>query len=102
MKPTHGQRSTLYKPKEEKRSCASKQFVEVNTHHNITMKREFVFLEDVKHAININSLEERIILKRWFLAMLHKGISAEYLMGMLDDSAEKDRHRLQKEFRITL
>ena len=64
MKPTIGSRATINKRKKGKRPSASRRFVEINTHHNITMKREFLYVEDVKEAININTLEERIRLKR--------------------------------------
>jgi len=102
MKPSHGQRSVLNKVKQDKVPSAARQFVETNTHHNITMKREFVFIEDVRHAININSLEERLNLKRWIMAMLLKRLNKDELVRLLDASSEKDRHRLQKEYRITL
>lgn len=81
---------------------AARSFIETNTHRNITMKREFVYLEDVKTAININTLEERIILKRWLLSVLQKRTTKDDLMNLLENLAEKDRHRLQKDFKITL
>ena len=65
------------------------------------MKREFLYLEDVKYAININSLEERINLKRWLIKQLQTNKSIEKLILTLFDSMEKDRHLLQKHYRIS-
>jgi len=76
-------------------------FVEANTHHNITEKREYLYLEDVKEAININTLEERIMLKRWLIKQLQSNKSTDELIQVLFDSEEKDRHRLQKDYKIT-
>lgn len=111
MKPSHGQRSSLNRSTEEKQLSAARQFIEANTHHNISMKREYVYIEDVKDAININTLEERLILKRWLIKQLQKGQAEEATSGavskpyealirLLSDSEEKDRHRLQKDFKI--
>ncbi|MBC8486622.1 MAG: hypothetical protein H8D45_11345 [Bacteroidetes bacterium] len=102
MKPSIGKRAGLYNNKEEKRPSAAREFVEINTHHNITMKREFLYVEDVKEAININTLEERIKLKRWLIKQLQKNVSKEYLKQALFNSEDKDRHKLQKNFRITI
>ena len=68
MKPTIGNRAGINKPTEVKKPSVSRRFVEINTHHNIVMKREFMYIEDAKTAINIKlSLEERIKLKRWLI-----------------------------------
>ena len=102
MKPTHGKKSGLYTLKEEKNKTAARLFVEANTHHNISMKREYVYIEDVKAAININTLEERILIKRWLIKQLQTSKSKDELIQALFDSEEKDRHRLQKDFKITV
>jgi hypothetical protein len=87
---------------EEKKSSAVRTFIESNTHHNITMKREYVYIEDVKEAININTLEERILLKRWLIKQLQASRSHEKLIQVLFDSEEKDRHLLQKNYHISI
>jgi hypothetical protein len=102
MKPTIGKRAASNKPQEEKPPSAARLYVEINTHQNITMKRQFMYIEDVKTAININTLEERLILKRWFLKQLESGTSNEKLIEQLSNHAEKDRHLLQKKFRISI
>jgi len=70
MKPTIGKRAALYKSKEEKKPSPIQHFVETNPHHNIVLKRRFMYEEDAKEAININTLVERINLKRWFIKQL--------------------------------
>lgn len=57
---------------------------------------------DVKTAININALEERITLKRWLLKQLESNKSKEKLIQELSSFAEKDRHTLQKRFKISI
>ena len=66
------------------------------------MKREFMYIEDVKEAININTLEERIKLKKWLIKQLQNNNSNEKLIQTLFDSMDKDRHTLQKKYKITL
>ena len=52
-------------------------------------------MQDVKAAININTLEERITLKRWLLKQLEGNTSKEKLIQELSNLAEKNRHLLQ-------
>ena len=102
MKPTIGKRASIYQKETEKKPSAVCKFVEINTHHNITMKREFMYIEDMKEAININTLEERIKLKRWLINQLKKNTIKEVLIQALFDSSDKDRHTLQMKYKITL
>ena len=103
MKPTIGKRAAQYKSSQgqEKPKTASQHYVEVNTHHNITMKREFMYIEDAKEAININTLETRVRLTRWLISQL-KYYPKDKLIDSLIEVAERDRHRLQKEFKISI
>jgi hypothetical protein len=61
-----------------------------------------MYIEDVKSAININTLEERIIIKRWLIKQLEGNTSKEKLIEELYNIAEKDRHLLQKRFKISI
>jgi hypothetical protein len=58
MKLTISNPAILNKLVEDKKLFIARQFIELNTHTNISMKREYVYIEDVKKAININTLEE--------------------------------------------
>ncbi len=88
--------------KNEKLQTKTVEFIELNTHNNITMKRDFLYLEDVKTAININHLEVSIKLKRWLLSQLKTNTNKNRLIELLGESAEKDRHRLQKGYKISV
>ena len=59
MKPTIGKRAALYKSSlgAEKPKTPTQHFVKVNTHSNIVLKRSFLYVEDTKEALNINTLE---------------------------------------------
>ena len=60
-----------------------------------------MYIEDAKEAININTLETRIKLTRWLKSQL-KTHSKEQLLEALEQMEEKDRHRMQKLFRISI
>lgn len=101
MKPTIGKRAENNLHLAEKPPSAARQFVEINTHNNITLKSDFMYTEDVKIAININTLEERITLKRWLIKQLEGNTSKENLIQELSNIAEKERHLLQKRFKVS-
>jgi len=88
--------------KVEKAKTKTVEFIELNTNNNITMKRDFLYLEDVKTAININHLEVGIKLKRWLMSQLMSHIDRKRLIELLEESADKDRHRLQKGYKISI
>lgn len=72
------------------------KFVELNTKKNITIREHYLYLDDVKTAININTLEERHQSKLKFLEILRKGDSINTIINEMEKSAELDRHRLIK------
>ena len=103
MKPTIGKRAEIYKSSlgEEKPKTPTQHFVEINTHQNIVLKRRFMYEEDAKEALNINTLETRIKLTRWLNSQL-KNHSKEQLIKVLERMEDKDRHTLQKRFKISI
>ena len=101
MKPTIGKRAGLYNRQDEKKPSATWHFVKINTHHNIVLKREFMYIEDAKEALNINTLETRIKLTRWLKSQLEQH-SKEQLIEVLERVEDKDRHTLQKLFKISI
>jgi len=101
MNPNIGRRSQYNKRKDKPKPKAV-QFVEQNTKKSIAMKQHFLYLEDVKTAMNIHHLEVSIILKRWLKNEVHREMEMKNFIQMLDESIEKDRHRLQKEFKISI
>ena len=93
MNPRIGRRSTLNL---EKRQIKNKvvSFIEKNSHKVIGIREEFVYLEDVKTAMNINALEQRMGTKKWVLELLNKKYDKDYIIRKINESAELDRHRL--------
>lgn len=93
MNPRIGKRSVLnLQDRKAKKKVVS--FVENNSHKVIGIREEFVYLEDVKTAMNINALEQRMTTKQWILSMLEKNYEKDYLIQKISESAELDRHRL--------
>jgi hypothetical protein len=72
------------------------KFVKINTKKNITIREHYLYLDDVKTAININTLEERYKTKLMLLELLKKSRNQDILIQKLEQSAELDRHRLIK------
>lgn len=101
MNPRIGRRSQ-YNKMEVKPKPASVLFVERNIKKNISMRQEFLYLEDVKTAMNIHHLEINMKLKKWVRNELNKSKDNIQLISYLDKAIEKDRHRLQKDFKISL
>jgi hypothetical protein len=101
MHPRIGRRS-LYNKIEKKPKSATVEFVERNTKKNITMKQEYLVLEDVKIAMNIHHLETSINFKKWLLIEIQKHPNYSKFAEMINEAIDKDRHRLQKDYKITL
>ncbi|MEZ5194954.1 MAG: hypothetical protein R2764_00725 [Bacteroidales bacterium] len=101
MNPRIGRRSQ-YNKIETKPKPAAVLFVERNTKKNISMRQEFLYLEDVKVAMNIHHLEVSLNLKKRMRNMLNKSPENTQLINYLEDAIEKDRHRLQKDYKISL
>ena len=101
MNPRIGKRSK-YNANIEKPKPKSVLYIELNTKKNLTIKQEYLYLEDVKTAMNIHHLETNIHLKRWVLQNLKPGTDLQVFRDLLEQSIENDRHHLQKKFQISL
>ncbi|MCF8368476.1 MAG: hypothetical protein K9G76_05490 [Bacteroidales bacterium] len=101
MNPNIGRRS-LYNKEQPKRVSKAVEYIHRNTKKSITLKQEYLYLEDVKTALNIHHLETNIIIKRWLLKQLNQKTSNETFLKVLGESIEKDRHILQKTYKISL
>ena len=102
MNPRIGKRSGYNRQADEKPRSKSVLFIELNTKKNITIKQEYLYLEDVKSALNIHHLEIRYGLYKWLSTQLKKNPDMDKLIEKLDQLADDDRHLLQKRFRISL
>lgn len=101
MNPRIGKRSKYNETKKPTNSMAV-QFIIRNTKKSITLKQEYLYLEDVKTALNIHHLEQSIRMKRWMISQLKQSSMQEKIVSSLEISAENDRHRLQKDYKISL
>lgn len=101
MNPKIGKRS-LYNKEKSKTVSQAVEFIHRNTKKSITLKQEYLYLEDVKKALNIHHLETSIRLKRWLLKQLRSASSNEPLSEIINESVEKDRHTMQKSFKISM
>jgi len=100
MRKQIGKRSV--KPIPEKQKLKVVKFVEDNTQNNLALRRDHLYIEDVKAAMKINTLEQRILLRKHVLKMLNDQVPHERLRQVLLQSNEKDIHTLLKNFRIRL
>ena len=101
MHPRIGKRSK-YNATKKKTESKAVEFILRNTKKSITLKEEYLYLEDVKTAMNIHHLEQSIRLRKWFLNQIKSGVKHDALAGMLEQAVEKDRHQLQKTYKISV
>ena len=101
MNPGIGKRSQSNQ-QEKKPSAKAVEFIHRNTKKSIALKQEYLYLEDVKTALNIHHLETSIRLKKWMIKQVKEQDGNNRWMEVLENSAEKDRHRLQKTYKIKL
>lgn len=94
--------SRAQKPKEEKDKYLSVRYVRENIHNNLALRRDHLYLEDVKNAININALEQRILLRRDLLQMLESEMPIPIIKQRIFKELERDRHMLLKKYWLRL
>ena len=88
------------KPEAEKEKLEVVKYIENNVQNNLALRRDHLYLEDVKTAININTLEQRIILRKKIIDLLESELPKERIKGKVSEALEKDRHRLTKHYRV--
>jgi len=101
MNPGIGKRSKS-NMQEKKPTAKAVEFIHRNTKKSITLKQEYLYLEDVKTALNIHHLETNLRLKKWMIRQVKEQNGNNKWLEILEDSAERDRHKLQKNFKIKL
>jgi len=90
------------KPKQEKDKFLSVSYVKENVQNNLALRRDHLYLEDVKNAININALEQRILLRKELLQILESDMPVRVIKQRIFKELERDRHRLLKGYRLRL
>lgn len=101
MNPGIGRRSQINR-QQKKTTAKAVEFISRNTKKSITLKQEYLYLEDVKTAMNIHHLETSIRLKKWMMRQLKDQGENNRWVEVLENSAEQDRHKLQKMYKIKL
>jgi hypothetical protein len=101
MNPRIGKRSH-YNSLKVKSSLQAVEFIKRNTKKNISFKQEFLYLEDVKTALNIYHIELSLKWKIRMKELITGNYDRKELLINIDEAIDKDRHRLQKKFNITL
>lgn len=81
---------------QEKQITLSREFVESRLRKNLTIHEEYLLLRDVKTAININAIEQRILTRNKMLKLLDQNIGQEKLKVILEEENHFDRHRVTK------
>jgi hypothetical protein len=102
MHPRVGKRSKYNATEQKKQVSKAVEYIHLNTKKSITIKQEYLYLEDVKTAMNIHHLEQNIRHMKWMIERLKSGARSEVLIRTMEESIEKDRHRLQKTYRIKI
>lgn len=88
------------KAEEQQEKFLSVGYVKENVQNNLALRRDHLYLEDVKNAININSLEQRILLRKDILRILESDIPPSLIKQRIFRELEKDRHTLLKRYRL--
>lgn len=101
MNPGIGKRSKYNETAKPTESSAV-EFIVRNTKKSLTLKQEYLYLEDVKTALNIHHLEQHILVKRWVIGLLKANADSQKIIKVLEDSMEQNRHRLQKNYKISV
>jgi hypothetical protein len=100
MNPRVGKRAGQYVPPAEKPKTKSRLFIESRKQHNMSMKEDYLRMQDVEKAINMNALEQRLVTKLKILKMLESKLPKEKLAEKLEEEIHLDWHRLKKYYRF--
>lgn len=100
MRRQIGKRSV--KPSEKPSKLKVVEFVENNTQNNLALRRDHLYLEDVKSAMNISTLEQRILLRKQIIKLMNENIPTTRLRQILLQANEKDSHLMMKNYKLRL
>ena len=95
MRPQIGKRAQLTSGKEKEKTL-SREYIENNLRKNLTISEEYLPLEEIKTAININAIEQRIFTRKKLIKLLHQDIQPDAIIQQLLEENHFDRHRMMK------
>ena len=95
MRPQVGKRAKTT-AESEKEKTLSREFIEKNIRKNLAIREEYLLIEDVKTAININAIEQRIYARNKVLAWLKENYPTTIIIRKIEEENHFDRHRMNK------
>lgn len=95
MRSQIGKRAKKQEEKHQPKTL-SREFVENNLRKSISIREEYLVLNDVKTAININAVEQRILARNNVLKLLRQKITSEKLIEIIEEQNHYDRHRMTR------
>ncbi len=95
MRPQIGKRADRSEEASVEKTL-SREFIEKNLRKNLAIREEYLPLQEIKTAININAIEQRIFTRNRMIHFLKENISQETLIKKLEDENHFDRHRMMK------
>ncbi len=95
MRPQIGKRAQKAND-DEKEKTLSREFIESNLRKNLTIREEYLPLAEIKTAININAIEQRILARKKLIKLLHQDFEPDAIINKLLEENHYDRHRITK------
>lgn len=95
MRPQIGKRAKQGSNTVKEKSL-SREFIEKNLMKNLAVREHYLLLEDVKTAININAIEQRIYERNKLLYWLKENYPTEIIIKKIEEENHFDRHRMNK------
>jgi len=95
MRPQIGKRAQRSDDQEQQKTL-SREYVENNLRKNLTIREEYLPLADIKTAININAIEQRILTRKKVIKLLHQDYERDEIINKLLEENHFDRHRITK------
>ena len=95
MRPQVGKRAKSSSDTEKEKTL-SREFIEKNIRKNLAIREEYLPFADVKTAININAIEQRIFARNKVLYWLKENYPTSLIIEKIEEENHFDRHRLSK------
>ena len=95
MRPQVGKRAKKNQDAEKEKTL-SREFIEKNLKKNLAIREEYLSLEDIKTAININAIEQRIYARNKILHWLKENYPTTLIIEKIEEENHFDRHRMNK------
>ena len=95
MRPQIGKRAKKETGRDKEISL-SREFIEKNLKKNLAIREEYLSFDDVKTAININAIEQRIFARNIIMKWLKEHYPTSRIIEKIEEANHFDRHRMNK------